>query len=214
MRAAAGAAALVLALLAGGCGMVEDVAPPAPGNISGIQRRASPNTYLAGPAGFVPTPDLQTRRFDLPSERLLAAMQGVVRALPRATALAGDPARLRADYVVRGRLFGFPDVVLVQALPAAGGRSDLVLYSYSVKGYYDFGVNRGWPRVLLTALDEALVRSSSLDAFCAISSCSLEKFGGQVRTSHLYGCISLSDRLLRETVGFDSARRGRACGKC
>ena len=142
--------------------MVEKVAAPAPGNISEIRRPTSPNTCLAGPAGFVPAPDLQTRRFDLAPERLLAAMQGVVMAQPRATALADDPQHLRADYVVRSRVFGFPDIVLMQALPAGNGQSDLVLYSYSLKGYYDFGVNRVRVKALLTALDGALARSKQL----------------------------------------------------
>ena len=142
--------------------MVEKVAAPAPGDISDIRRPTSPNTCLAGPAGFVPAPDLQTQHYDLAPERLLAAMQGVVMAQPRVTALADDPQRLRADYIVRSRVFGFPDIVLMQALPAGNGQSDLVLYSYSLKGYYDFGVNRARVRALLTALDGALARSKQL----------------------------------------------------
>ena len=152
---------LAVALLAGGCGM-EDVVAPAPGNISEIRRPASPNSFLAGPAGFTPTPDLQIRRFDLAPGQLLAVMKGVMLAQPRVTALADDPGRLRADYVARVRVFGFPDVVLVQVLPAGSSQSDLVLYSYSLKGHYDFGVNRGRVKALLTALNDALTPSSPL----------------------------------------------------
>lgn len=154
-----------MALLAGGCGAVREVVAPAPGNIAEIRRPASPNTFLAGPAGFTPTPDLQTRRFDLAPERLLAAMKGVMEAQPRVTALADDPGRLRADYVARVRVLGFPDVVLVQALPAGRGQSELVLYSYSLEGYYDFGVNRGRVEALLSALDAALASSGQLSRF-------------------------------------------------
>ena len=157
MKVMARIVTLVAALLAGGCSMGE-VAPPAPGDISEIQRPSSPNTCLAGPPGFKPMPDLQTRRFNVTPERLLAAMQGVMRAQPRVTALADDFKRLRADYVVRSRVFGFPDIVLVQALAASGGQSDLVVYSYSLKGYYDFGVNRGRVKALLSTLDSALAQ--------------------------------------------------------
>ena len=139
--------------------MFDEVTAPAPGNISEIRRPTSPNTFLAGPSGFTPVPDLQTRRSDLAPDRLLAVMQGVMMAQPRVTPLAVDPGRLRADYVVRSRVFGFPDIVLIQALPAGDGQSDLVLYSYSVKGHYDFGVNRGRVKALVTALDGALARS-------------------------------------------------------
>ena len=162
MKAIAGTVTLIMALLAGGCSMVQEVAAPAPGNISEIRRPASPNTCLAGPVGFTPAPDLPTRRFEMAPDRLLAAMQGVIMAQPRVTALADDPGRLRADYVVRSRVFGFPDIVLVQALPAGNGQSNLVLYSYSLKGHYDFDVNRGRVKVLLTALDAALARSKPL----------------------------------------------------
>ena len=158
MAAIAGPAALALALLAGGCGMVKDVAAPAPGNISEIRRPASPNTCLAGPAGFTPMPDLQTRRFDVAPERLLAIMRDILSMQPRTDALAVDPGRLRADYVVRSRVFGFPDIVLVQVLPVNTGQSELVLYSYSLKGHYDFGVNRNRIMALLTALDAELAR--------------------------------------------------------
>ena len=160
MRAISKIAMLTLALL-GGCG-VEEVAAPAPGDISDIQRPATPNTFLAGPAGFTPTPDLQTRRFDLAPEQLFAAIKGVMAAQPRVTALADDPGRLRADYVVRVRAFGFPDIVLVQALSEGSSQSGLVVFSYSLKGYYDFGVNRNRVQTFLTALDDALAASGQL----------------------------------------------------
>lgn len=156
MMAIASRAVLAVALLAGGCGMSKEIAAPAPGNISEIRRPASPNTCLAGPAGFTPSPDLQTRRFDTSAERLLAVMRDILSAQPRTAVLATDPGRLRADYVVRSRVFGFPDIVLMQALPVGEGQSELVLYSYSLKGSYDFGVNRNRVRTLLTALDAAL----------------------------------------------------------
>ena len=141
---------------------MEDVAAPAPGNISDIRRPATPNTFLAGPASFTPTPDLQTRRFDLAPEQLLAAMKGMMGAQPRVTALADDPGHLRADYVARVRMFGFPDIVLVQALPEGSGQSGLVVYSYSLKGHYDFGVNRSRVKAFLTALDDVLASESQL----------------------------------------------------
>ena len=147
--------ALALGLVGSGCGMVDEVAAPAPGNISEIQRPASPNTCLAAPRGFALPPDLQTRHYDVPPDRLFATLQEVIAAQPRATALAVDPGRLRADYVVRSRIFRFPDVVLAQVLRASDGQSDLVLYSYSLKGHYDFGVNRSRVVALLATLDAA-----------------------------------------------------------
>ncbi len=148
---------LALGLTVAGCGVFEDVAAPAPGDIADIRRPSSPNTFLAGPAGFALTPDLPTRGYDVAPDRLFATVQDVIAAQPRTTALAVDARRLRADYVVRSRAFRFPDIVLVQVLRTAAGQSSLVMYSYSLKGHYDFGVNRGRVIALLAALDAALV---------------------------------------------------------
>jgi len=158
----AGWLTLVFALGVAGCGMFDElgkIAPPAPGDISEIRRPTSPNTYLAGPAAFALTPDLPTRRYDIAPDRLFATVREVIAAQPRTTALAADIGRLRADYVVYSRVFRFPDIVLAQVLPAADGSSDLALYSYSLKGRYDFGVNRARVTVLLGALDTALGQS-------------------------------------------------------
>ena len=108
--------------------------------------------------GFVPVPDVQTRQYDIAPEQLLAAVQDVIMARPRTTALAFDNDRLRADYVVRSRVFGFPDMVLTQVLRIMDSQSALVLYSYSLKGYYDFGVNRSRVTAILTELDTALAQ--------------------------------------------------------
>ena len=146
---------LAIGLLVAGCGTVEGIAPP-PGDLSGITRPASPNTALAGPPDFTPTPDLPTRRYNITSEKLFAIVRDVIGAQPRTTMLATDASRLRADHVARSRVFGFPDVVLVQVLGTPDGQSDLVLYSYSLKGHYDFGVNRKRVVATLAALDVAL----------------------------------------------------------
>ncbi len=136
--------------------MFEKVTAPAPGDISGILRPTSPNTYLAAPPGFVSVPDLATRQYQLTPDRLFATVREVIAAAPRTTELAVDPGRLRADYVVRSRVFRFPDIVLAQVLRALDGKCNLVLYSYSLKGHYDFGVNRGRVTALLDALEARL----------------------------------------------------------
>lgn len=156
MVALSGPLALALGLLVAGCGTVEAIAPPQSGDLSGMARATSPNSALAGSPDFTPTPDLPTRRYDVAPDRLFATVRGVIRAQPRTTALAEDGSRLRADHVTRSRFFGFPDIVLVQVLPTPDGQSDLVLYSYSLKGHYDFGVNRQRVVAILASLDVAL----------------------------------------------------------
>ena len=45
-------------------------------------------------------------------------------------------------YVARSAVLNFPDLVMVQVRDEGLGRSNLILYSRSVYGYGDFGVNR------------------------------------------------------------------------
>ena len=130
--------------------------PPAPGDIADIQRPITPNTSLAAPAGFIPAPDIQTRRYPVPAPVLLAAGRTVMAARPRTTLLADDAVRMRVDYVERSRVFGFPDIVLLQVLPARDEGSDLVVYSYSIQGSYDFGVNRRRVGEIVAAVEAAL----------------------------------------------------------
>lgn len=138
--------------------MTDGIAAPAPGDLAAIQRPASPNTALAGPAGFMPTPDMPTRRYNVPPDRLFAAVRTVIAARPRTVPLGDDAGRWRTDHVERSMVFRFPDIVLAQVLAAGDGQSDLVLYSYSLKGRYDFGVNRRRVAAILSALDKALMR--------------------------------------------------------
>lgn len=149
---------VAISLMVGGCN-IEKLAPSVPIDLSKLERSSSPNTYFAGPIGFVPAPDLQTRKYDVPPAQLLTRVQGVIMAQPRTTALTFDSEKMRADYVTRSLVFGFPDILLTQVLPTMEGTSALLLYSYSLKGYYDFGVNRRRVMAILAALDAALVRS-------------------------------------------------------
>ena len=154
----AGRLALTLGLMVAGCGMFDEVAAPAPGDISVIRRPTSPNTCVAAPAGFALAPDLPTRRYDVPPDRLFNIVREVIASQPRTKELAVDSGRLRADYVVRSLVFRFPDIVLAQVLRVSGGQSDLILYSYSLKGHSDFGVNRARVSRLLSGLDAALAK--------------------------------------------------------
>jgi len=159
MAGIAGRLTLVLGLTIAGCVMFDEIAPPTPGDLSEVRRPTSPNSSLAAPAAFVLSPDLPTRRYNVAPDRLFATVRDVIIAQPRTTALGVDADRLRADYLTRSLVFGFPDIVLAQILRVPDGGSELVLYSYSLKGHYDFGVNRGRVAALLRALDVALGQS-------------------------------------------------------
>ncbi|HUB50096.1 MAG TPA: DUF1499 domain-containing protein [Acetobacteraceae bacterium] len=129
---------------------------PPPTDLAHISRPASPNTALAAPAGFHPAPDIVTPVFPASAEQLFAAVQKVAAAEPRTWAAAIYADRMQADWVVRSAVFNFPDLVTAQIAPAGLGAATLVLYSRSVYGYSDLGVNRRRVVAWLAALDRTL----------------------------------------------------------
>ena len=144
---------LSFALPACGTAGAAGVPPPVP-DLLRIERPSSPNTALAAPEGFTPAPDVVTKPYTAEPAALLAALARVAAAQPRVFLLAQT--ETRTDWVVRSRLANFPDEVSAQAMPAAGGGASLILYSRSVYGHSDLGVNRKRIDAWLAALDAAL----------------------------------------------------------
>jgi uncharacterized protein (DUF1499 family) len=135
--------------------------PPPPPDLLHLARPGSPNTSLAAPEGFRPAsgpaPDITAHPYALPPADLIARLRTVAESQPRTyprPSPAGQPDR--ADWVARSRVFNFPDLVSAQALPQQGGGALLILYSASVYGRSDFGVNHGRLKTWLAALDRAL----------------------------------------------------------
>ena len=128
---------------------------PPPMQLAGLQRPASPNTALAAPAGFLPTPDIVTRTYAVPPDRLYAAIRGVAEAQPRTFLAATYNDRRQVHYVVRSAVLNFPDLVTAEV----DADSTLILWSRSVYGESDLGVNAKRLTAWLAALDAALLTS-------------------------------------------------------
>lgn len=122
-------------------------------DIGALARPGSPNSALAAPRGFHLPPDLVTPDYQPEPRELFATMGRVALTQPRTSLRGVFEPESQAHYVIRSAVFGFPDLVLVQALPGAAGGSGLVLYSRSVHGRYDFGVNLARLKRWLAALD-------------------------------------------------------------
>ncbi len=121
-----------------------------------LQRPASPNTALAAPAGTTPVPDIVTPRYAVPAPVLFVALHAMADAQPRTFLAAEYVAAAQIHYVVRSALFNFPDLVTAQVTAAGPHASTLVLYSRSVYGHSDLGVNRARVTTWLAALDRTL----------------------------------------------------------
>ena len=132
------------------------LAPAAPIDLADLHRPATPNTALAAPAGFVPRPDLITPLYPVAAAALLAAVRKVAAAEPRTYPDGVFPAARQADWVVRSAAFNFPDLVTAAVAPAGPGHARLILWSRSVYGRSDFGVNRARLRAWLAALARLL----------------------------------------------------------
>jgi uncharacterized protein (DUF1499 family) len=149
-----------LALPACGFPAAEGLPIPQPMDIAAIVRPAGPNTALAAPAGFNPPPDIVTVPSAVPPERLFALILDVAAGQARTYRAASYPDRLQAHYVARSAVFNFPDLIMVQVEPHGPDRSDLILYSRSVYGRSDLGVNRKRIETWLAALRATLPLSS------------------------------------------------------
>lgn len=150
--------AWVLGLFLPACGAsgVTGLPPPRPIDMNHLERPASPNTALAAPAGFTPKPDIVTPRYGVPAPQLYAGVLAVAARRPRTFLVSDDQERSQAQFVARSAWLKFPDLIVVQVNAAGPDMSTLVLYSRSVYGYGDFGVNRARVSTWLAALDRTL----------------------------------------------------------
>jgi uncharacterized protein (DUF1499 family) len=146
--------AWLIGLILPACGfpVAEGLPTPPPLDTAQIVRPASPNTALAAPEGFKPPPDTVTPSYPVQPDRMFALVQAVAAGQPRTHQAAVYADRLQADYVVRSAVFNFPDVITVQVTKADADSSTLIIYSRSVYGHSDFGVNRQRVATWLAAL--------------------------------------------------------------
>ncbi len=134
--------------------------PPKPVDPAQIVRAASPNTALAASQGFRPVPDIITLPYKLPPDRLFALIREVAADQARTYQAAVYPDRLQAHYVGRSAVFNFPDLIMVQVLSDPPASSTLILYSRSVYGHSDLGVNGRRIETWLAALQSKITSSS------------------------------------------------------
>jgi uncharacterized protein (DUF1499 family) len=150
-------AAVILGLVLPGCAGRGAAGLPsaAPLDLVALQRPASPNTALAGPPGMAPSPDVPTQHYAVPPVVLYRALRRVAEGEPRVFLQARFDPEMQAAYVARSAFWNFPDLVQVAAVPDGDG-SRPVIYSRSVYGYSDLGVNRARVNAWLARLPDAV----------------------------------------------------------
>jgi uncharacterized protein (DUF1499 family) len=119
-------------------------------------RHATPNDVLVCPASHCPNakPDLEPKGYVLTPRELLARLKKIALAEAGTRELPCAPNCERtARFVQRSRLMRFPDTIDIEVF-SVGEKSTLAIYSRSLLGRRDFGVNRARIERWLAALDE------------------------------------------------------------
>jgi len=153
------ALAWIVGLLLPACGAAGARGLPVPAlmDMAHLQRPDRPNSALAAPAGTIPAPDIATPIYPLPAARLYDAVAAMAAAQPLTFLATTYPAARQVHYVARSAWLNFPDLVTAQVDERGPEASSLTLYSRSVYGYSDLGVNRrrlnAWLDALQTKID-------------------------------------------------------------
>jgi len=113
-------------------------------DFANLTRPKTPNTFLMAPEGICKQAKIDKAAPTYPTSaaKLRQEFLSAVIAQPRVSHTLADEAGLYDDFVVRSLLFRFPDLISIKFLDAGGGKSTLALYSRSVYGRSDLGVNR------------------------------------------------------------------------
>jgi uncharacterized protein (DUF1499 family) len=102
-----------------------------------------------------PEPDVVIEAWNLPAPALYEKARVLFGAQPRTFVAAEYPDHLQIHYVVRSAMLNFPDQVTVQVNAAGEAHSTLIIWSRSVYGRSDIGVNRDRTMSWLAALQQS-----------------------------------------------------------
>jgi uncharacterized protein (DUF1499 family) len=121
-----------------------------------LTRHATPNDALVCPANRCPNakPDAEPKTYPMPPAELLARLRRIALSEPDTTELyCGTDCDRTARILQHTRLMRFPDTVDIEVLPVGDNQSTLAIYSRSLIGRSDLGVNRARVERWLAKLD-------------------------------------------------------------
>ena len=146
--------AWIVGLVLPACGFdgIAGLPMPAPIDLAKLERPSTPNTFLAGPPGTIPAPDLEIPPAPVPAAVLYETARLAFGKQPRTFVAAEFPDRLQVHYVVRSALLNYPDLVTVQIHAVDATHSTVTVWARSFYGRSDFGVNRERTETWLAAL--------------------------------------------------------------
>jgi uncharacterized protein (DUF1499 family) len=122
-----------------------------------LERRPTGNDALVCPKDRCKVAvDIEPPVFDIPATELLARLRKIALVEARTIELKTAPEdNVRADFQQASATFRFPDIISAEIIGLAPQRSTLSIWSRSVVGRKDFGVNRARVERWLKALQSA-----------------------------------------------------------
>jgi len=108
------------------------------------------------PAGAQPGAHLSTTPLPVSAATAWPVLRGFGGRFPRTSPLAEWPERRQAQWVERSALLNFPDVIAAELAEDGPVGAGLFLYSRSLFGRSDLGVNRRRVQAWIEAFDAAL----------------------------------------------------------
>ncbi len=129
--------------------------PPEPVEFRSLVLPRSPNACLAAPAGAHPAAHLATPPLPVGAATAWPVLRRFGQRFPRTFLLAEWPERRQAQWVERSAALNFPDVIAAELVEGGPTGAGLFLYSRSLFGWSDLGVNRRRVQAWIEAFDAA-----------------------------------------------------------
>ncbi|WP_237213155.1 DUF1499 domain-containing protein [Falsiroseomonas oryziterrae] len=127
----------------------------APVDFPTLRLPSSPNAHLAAPPGATNERHETVPLLPVPAESAWGVLRGLGDGMERVWKMAEWPELRQAQWVARTRLMNYPDLINAQIVELPGG-TGLFLYSRSLIGYSDLGVNAKRIADWRAAFDRAL----------------------------------------------------------
>jgi uncharacterized protein (DUF1499 family) len=122
-----------------------------------LRKTTKPNQYLVCPKGHCSeTPDLVARSYNVDASKLAATWHHIMTTELDVEERIRNDATRQIEYVQRTERMRYPDLITVKFLEGTDGQSTIAIYSRSIYGYSDKGVNKVRVTDWLTKLDKAL----------------------------------------------------------
>ena len=126
-------------------------------DFSELRLTDNPNQFLMCPPDLCgANPHADSPVLDVSVEQLRKHWHKVLAVQQRVELLAENEEGQQFNYVQRSAHFRFPDLITVRFIPVSSSQSTLAIYSRSVYGKSDFGVNRERIATWLKTLREEL----------------------------------------------------------